>query len=182
MTWIDGAALIIILLSAIFSMVRGFVREILALVAWFGAGLAAIKFYPVVMPEILSILPKDLKHFAIYGAMAAVFIIVLIVLSLLSTLISGLVRNSALSGVDRSLGFVFGAVRGAVLICLAYVALSIGVAQAQWPAPVVNARFLPLAQQGAKALVNLLPKNYRPKVDSLPGPKTTPPPGSPTPT
>jgi membrane protein required for colicin V production len=168
MTWIDAVVLGAIVLSAAFSMVRGFVREVLAVGAWIGAGLAAVKFYPLVMPEVNSLLPATMKNFAIYGAMAAIFIVVLIVLSLISALIGGLVRDSALSGLDRSLGLVFGALRGVVIICLAYVALSIGMPEPQWPAPVVNARFLPLAYQGATVLVGLLPKQYQPKVDPLP--------------
>jgi membrane protein required for colicin V production len=169
MTWIDAAVLVTVILSAVFSMVRGFVREVLAVGAWVGAGLMAVKFYPLMMPEITSILPATMKNLAIYGAMAVIFIIVLIVLSLLSALVGGLVRDSALSGLDRSLGLVFGAIRGALIVCVAYIALSVGVAESQWPVPVVNARFLPMAFQGASALVGLLPKQYRPKVDALPG-------------
>jgi hypothetical protein len=55
-----------------------------------------------------------------------------------------------------------------LIICLAYIALSVGVAEAEWPAPVVKARFLPMAYQGATELVALLPKPYQPKVDPLP--------------
>lgn len=166
MTWIDGAVLVIIVLSAAFSMVRGFVREVLGVGAWVGAAFAAIRFYPLLVPEISNILPVK---FVVYAAMAVVFIVVLIVLSLISALIGGMVRNSALSGLDRSLGVVFGVVRGALIICLAYIALSVGVAEDEWPAPVVNARFLPMAYQGANALVGLLPRAYQPKVDPLPG-------------
>ncbi|MDE8346920.1 MAG: CvpA family protein, partial [Acidocella sp.] len=68
-----------------------------------------------------------------------------------------------------SLGLVFGVLRGAVIICLAYIALSVGVAQNQWPQAVVNARFLPAAFQGATMLVGFLPPFYRPKVAGLPG-------------
>ena len=166
MTWIYAAALVIVILSAAFSMVRGFVREVLGVGAWIGAAFAAMKFYPLMQPLIASVLPKNLVD---YGAMAVIFIVVLIVLSLISALIGGFVRDSALSGLDSSLGVVFGAARGALVVCLAYVALSVGVAQSQWPAPVNNARFLPLAFQGATTLVALLPKQYQPKVDPLPG-------------
>src|ERR1700722_14888735 len=103
MTWIDAAALLIVVLSAAF--------------------------------------------FLVYVSMAVIFVVVLIVLSLVSALIGGLVRDSPLSGLDRSLGLVFGAVRGALIICLAYIALSVGVAATEWPAPVVKARFLPIAYQ-----------------------------------
>jgi membrane protein required for colicin V production len=167
MTWIDGAVLLIVGLSAVFSMVRGFVREVLGVGAWVGASFAAVKFYPLVLPEISSVLP--MKNFVVYAAMAVIFLIVLILLSLLSALIGGLVRDSALSALDRSLGLVFGVARGAVIVCVAYIALSVGVAEPEWPAPVVNARFLPWAHDGAGDLVALLPHSYQPKVDPLPG-------------
>src|SRR5579864_8221104 len=104
MTWIDGAVLAIILLSAAISAVRGFVREVLGVGAWVGAAVAAMRYFPVVQPEIASILPATMKNFTIYGAMAVVFIVVLILLSLISALIGGFVRESALSGLDHSLG------------------------------------------------------------------------------
>jgi membrane protein required for colicin V production len=167
MTWIDAAALVIVALSAAFSMVRGFVREVLGVFAWIGAALAAFRFFPLVQPYVNSVLP--MKNLVVYASMAVVFLITLIVLSIVSALIGGFVRESALSGVDRSLGAVFGLVRGAVIICLAYIALSVAVDPEQWPAPVVNARFLPWAHQGAVALVSYLPSQYRPKVAPLPG-------------
>ncbi len=168
MTWIDGAALAIILLSAAISAVRGFVREVLGVAAWVGAGIAAIRYFPLAQPYIASVLPDSAKHFAVYGAMAIVFIVVLIILSLISALIGGLVRESALSGLDHSLGLVFGALRGAVIICIAYIGLGFAEPAAQWPAPVANARLLPMAYNGAKTLVALIPKPYQPKLETPP--------------
>ncbi|WP_297488264.1 CvpA family protein [Acidocella sp.] len=169
MTWIDAAVLIIVILSAAISAVRGFVREVLGVGAWVGAAVAALHFFPLAQPEIASVLPATMKNFALYGAMAVVFLVVLVLLSLVSALIGGLVRDSALSGLDHSLGLVFGALRGAILICIAYIGLGFAEPAAQWPAPIANARFLPAAYAGAKTLVTLLPKPYQPKVDPLPG-------------
>jgi membrane protein required for colicin V production len=171
MTWIDGAALGVVLLSAAFSMVRGFVRELLSVFAWIGALIAAFNLYPYVVPYWNSILP--MKNLVPFLSMGTVFIVTLILLSLLAALISGTIRDSALSGVDRSLGLVFGAVRGLMLICIAYIALSVSLDPSQWPAPVVNARMLPVAHEGAVDLVSLLPNEYRPKVAPLPS--ATPP-------
>jgi membrane protein required for colicin V production len=166
MTWIDGVALAVVVLSAAFSMVRGFVREILAIFAWVGAVIAALNLFPIVQPYVNSILP--LKNLVVAVSIGVIFIVTLIVLSIVAALLGGLVRDSALSGLDRTLGMVFGAARGIVLICLAYIALSVSVAEPEWPAPVVNARFLPAAYDGAMALVSLVPAPYKPKVDPLP--------------
>lgn len=175
MTWVDGVVLGVVALSALFSMVRGFVREVLGVGAWIGALLACLKFYTPVQPFVASLLPKSLQHFAIYGAMAAVFLVVLIILSLVSGLIGGLVRDSALSGLDHSLGILFGIARGAVIVFLAYIALGLAEPSSAWPAPVANARLLPMAYQGANWIAGLLPQQYRPKIQPLP---SAPPPSA----
>ena len=171
MTWVDAAALGIVVLSALFSMVRGFVREVLAIFAWVGAVIAAFKLFPMVQPYVASVLPQ--KNLVVFASIGVVFVVTLIVLSVVSAALAGFVRASALSQVDRSLGLVFGVVRGAAIVCLAYIALSIGLPRPSWPAPVADARFLPAAYQGAVWIASLLPPEYRPDVaapDAPPAP------------
>lgn len=170
MTWVDWAVLAVVALSALFSMVRGFVREVLGVFAWVGAFIACLRWFQPVQPFIASLLPENLKHFAVYGAMAVVFLVVLIVLSIVSALIGGLIRDSALSSLDHSLGILFGIARGAVIAFLAYIALGLAEPATAWPQPVVNARFLPIAYDGAKWLVGFVPKQYQPKIEPLPSP------------
>ncbi len=171
MTWVDGAAISVLILSAAFSMVRGFVREMLGVAAWLGAAWAALSGYQSVQPYVASVI--SMKSLIVPLSAGVVFIGVLIILSIISAWVGGLVRDSALSALDRSLGVVFGLVRGAVILSLAYIGLSMFVAQPEWPAPVVNARLLPYAYQGAVILVGLLPPNYQPAL--LPLPNTPPP-------
>lgn len=173
MTWVDAVILGVIALSALFSMVRGFVREVLSVGAWIGALLACLHFYEPVQPFVASVLPGNLAHFAIYIAMAVVFLVVLILLSIASALLAGVVNNSSLSGLDHSLGIVFGVARGAIIIFLAYIALGMTEPSQDWPAPVANARLLPLAQEGANWLTALLPSQYQPKIQPLPSQNPT---------
>jgi membrane protein required for colicin V production len=171
MTWVDAAAISIIVLSAMFSLVRGFVREMLGVAAWLGAAFAALKGYIYVEPYVASVL--SVKNLITPVSIGAVFVVILIILSIISAWLGGLVRESALSSMDRSLGLVFGAVRGFVILALGYIGLSLFVPAAQWPDPVTNARMLPYAFDGATTLANLLPPNYRPNV--LPLPVASPP-------
>lgn len=166
MTWVDGAAIGIVVISALFSLVRGFVREVLGIGAWVGAVLAALSGYRYVQPYVASVVSA--RNFVVPISAGIVFIVVLILLSIISAWIGGLIRESALSGLDRSLGIVFGVVRGAVILCLAYIALSIFLVPSEWPAPVTNSRFLPYEYAGAVMLVSLLPPEYQPKVSPLP--------------
>ncbi|OYV32364.1 MAG: hypothetical protein B7Z80_27175 [Rhodospirillales bacterium 20-64-7] len=57
MTWVDGVAIGIVVLSALFSLVRGFVREMLGVFAWLGAIYVALKSYDLVQPYVASVLP-----------------------------------------------------------------------------------------------------------------------------
>jgi membrane protein required for colicin V production len=166
MTWVDAAAISIIILSAIFSLVRGFVREMLGVAAWIGAAFAALKGYQFVLPYVSSVISAHNMQTPV--SIGVVFLVILIILSIISAWLGGIVRESALSGLDRSLGLVFGVVRGAFILCLAYIGMSLFVAPSEWPTPVVNARVLPFAYQGATALVGLLPTGYQPAILPLP--------------
>ena len=166
MTWVDGTAIGIVVISAFFSLVRGFVREVLGVAAWVGAALAALRGYTLVQPYVASVVSA--KNFIVPVSAGVVFLAVLIVLSIISAWIGGLIRDSALSGLDRTLGIVFGVVRGAVIVCLVYIALSLFLVPQEWPAPITTSRLLPYEHAGAAMLVSLLPPAYQPKIAPLP--------------
>jgi len=173
MNWVDAAAISIIILSALFSLVRGFVREALGVAAWAGAAFAALRGYQYAQPYVASVV--SMKNLVIPISIGVIFIIILIILSIISAWVGGLVRESALSSLDRSLGLVFGALRGAIILSLGYIGLSMFVAPAEWPLPVVRARLLPYTYEGATLLAGLLPLPYQPTVLPLP---TTPAPSA----
>jgi membrane protein required for colicin V production len=165
MTWVDAVALGIILLSGLLALARGLVREILGIGAWIGAGLAAFQFYPDVETQLAGFVhqPKLVLPLSI----GLVFIVVLVVLSIISTWLGSMVRDSALSGIDRTLGFAFGLVRGVVIVCLLYIGLSIFLQPPEWPSGITDAKFLPYAESGSSFLVGLLPVAYQPHIDKV---------------
>jgi len=169
MNWVDASAISIIILSALFSLVRGFVREALGVAAWLGAAYAALRGYVLAEPYVASLI--TMKNLVVPVSIGVIFIVILIILSIISAWVGGIVRESALSSLDRSLGLVFGAVRGAVILSLGYIGLSMFVAPSDWPAPVVRARLLPYAYEGATFLAGLLPPPYQPTVLQVPNPK-----------
>ncbi|MBL8659426.1 MAG: CvpA family protein, partial [Rhodospirillales bacterium] len=95
------------------------------------------------------------------AAGAFIFIAALILLSLVTRLMTTRVRGSALNALDRSLGFLFGLVRGAVLVCLAYIALQWMMPPGRQPAWLAEARTLPLVASGADVLRGLVPDDAR---------------------
>jgi len=124
-TIIDGVVGIIIVLSALLAYSRGFVREALAIASWIGATVLAFIFADQVQPlirqiPVLSDFIGDSCELSIIAAFAAVFAVVLVVFSIFSPLFSSVVQRSMFGGVDQGLGFLFGVLRGIVLVAVAF--------------------------------------------------------------
>lgn len=161
MTWVDGVALGVVLVSAVIAFFRGFVRETLGVGAWVGAAIAALLAEPRVTPMLAPHVSPD--WLATGLAIGGVFVLVLVVLKILIHFIANLVQRSLLGGVDRALGLVFGIARGAFILILAYIVGGLAMPdQARWPEEVRQARILPHAADGAAWLVGLLPPEFRP--------------------
>ncbi|MFA5040243.1 MAG: CvpA family protein [Bdellovibrionales bacterium] len=117
----------VVLLSAFLALMRGFVREFFSLVAWVGAYFIAITFFEPALPWAQRYVKND--QVAEWTAMGIVFIITLIVLMIVGHFICGFVKGKVLTVIDRSLGFLYGLARGALVICLVY----LGVTMIFWP-------------------------------------------------
>jgi membrane protein required for colicin V production len=169
--WVDGAVLGVLAVSGLLGLSRGLVREMLGLGAWVLAGLAALRFHGEATPLMTRLLGDP--EAAEPAGYLVVFLVVLIVLSLLANLVGRLIRVSALGGLDRTLGLLFGLARGAVLLFAAYLAAGMAMPPASWPLPVREARSMPLIYDGAAALAARVPERYRPRV--------APPPDTPVP-
>lgn len=167
MTWVDLAALAVLVVSAILSFWRGFVREVLGIAAWIGALVAAFALRATVRPFFAGFV--DAPWLADGLAVGSVFLVVLILLTLVVHAIASRVEDSALGGLDRSLGAVFGLARGAFLLVLAYIIAGLLVPQTErWPQAVLDARGLPLVVSGARDVSGLLPADYRPRLAEPP--------------
>ena len=155
----DIAVIVILLLSALLAFARGLVREVLSVGAWVGAAFATLYLFPHVLPMVQQIVAKELIAKAVAGL--GIFLVALILLSIISHQLSKGVRGSALSAVDRSLGFVFGIARGAVIVCLAYLSVAWVFPPTDQPRWLRDARTMPVIQSGADMLRNLVPDQTR---------------------
>jgi membrane protein required for colicin V production len=161
MNLLDIIVVAVVLLSGLFAFARGFVKETLSVAAWVGAGFAALYGLPYATPLTERFLPKGALAEA--AAALGIFLIVLIVLSLATSTVASRVKDSALSAIDRTLGLIFGLIRGLVLVCLGYIALSWALPAGRQPAWIAQSKTLPLLATGAERLRELVPEAYRTK-------------------
>lgn len=152
---IDIGVLLILLVSAVLAYARGFVHEVLAVGGWIGAIFAT--FYG--MPYAKTIAREFTSSDMVAGMAAGViiFITTLVFLSLLTRAVAKQVKASALNALDRSLGFLFGMLRGAVLVSVAYIGLELMVPKDEQPAVIRDARTMQLIEPGAALLKSLVP-------------------------
>ena len=116
----DMVMMIVIAVSALFGVMRGFIREVLSLVIWGSALLLGIAF----ADPLAGLVGLDLSP-GLQTAIgfAVVFVAVLIGGAILQRMLGGLVKSTGLTGTDRTLGLVFGTVRGATVVLVALILL-----------------------------------------------------------
>ena len=157
-TIVDGVVAVVLLGSAGLAFLRGFVHEVLAIAAWVGAGLAALYGFDLVHLWFRAEIGIAWAGDAL--AAASLFLVALLILSLITKAISNQVRKSALNSVDSSLGFVFGLLRGAVVVCLAYMAITWVIEPEAPPAWLANAKTRPWLERGAALIEKLRPESF----------------------
>ncbi len=156
----DAAVIAVLLLAALLAFTRGMVAEILSVIAWAGAGVATLYALPYVLPLVQQRIKFEMLAYAI--ASVGIYIVALIVLTILGRSLSRGVQNSRLSALDRSLGFVFGLAKGAVLVSVAYLFFIWLVPNtAEHPQWLQTAKTRPFLATGAALVYEIVPENLR---------------------
>ena len=115
-TLLDGILIGFTLVSAMLAMVRGFSREVLSIASWVAAAAAAFFFYPILVPYLTPYISND--KVAMAASAAIVFFIALIVVTVITMKIADFIIDSRVGALDRTLGFLYGAARGILVVAV----------------------------------------------------------------
>ena len=132
---------------------------------WIGAAFATLYLLPLVEPLAKQYIPMSAPVPSI-AAMVALFLLALVLFSFLAHALARRVRDSTLNALDRSLGFLFGLLRGAVVVCIAYLLVEMFLPQTEHPPWLREARVMPIARTGKNMLCTLVPRKYREQCQS----------------
>lgn len=165
-TIIDGGALFVLVISALLAYSRGFVREVLSIIGWVVAAIAAFIFAPEVVPLVYEIPYLDQIigtscALATLAAFGLVFVGALVVVSIFTPLISGAIQNSALGPLDQGLGFLFGLARGALLIILVLIVYDQFIAGSGAIAMIEDSKTKEVLAEAQLSIANQLPEDAR---------------------
>lgn len=114
--WLDICILAIIVLSSIFGLWRGFVREVLSVVAWVAAILVARAYSPHLAPMFSGMTDNETARYV--AAFALLCLGTLILGALINHFMTRLVNLAGLQVTDRLLGSLFGVVRGVLIVAI----------------------------------------------------------------
>lgn len=155
MTAIDLAILGIVIFSMIISLVRGFTRELLSLFSWMTSGFLTYLTYPIVH----SIL-KDKIHNPMLADILSIvltFACFLLLFGLFSHILANWIQNSALGGLDRSLGLLFGILRAGIILCVFEIVANCFISRASYP----PSSFSPYVMRLSDVCLDLLPQHVK---------------------
>lgn len=155
---LDLFVIVVLVISAVLSSMRGFVHELLSFAAWVVAALGALFLQPFAQPIARKYIP--IAWAADAAALAALFLILMVALSLVTAAVSKTVKASALSGLDRSLGAVFGLARGAAILAVLLMLADGLMGRDARPAWINTAKTLPLIQVASDELREFMPDSF----------------------
>lgn len=156
-TFLDFVFLVSVIASAVFAYSGGLVSEALGIAAWIGTAVLTKWIYPFIEPWFANLFGENNMISAI-SAYISIFVFVIMVLSFLNKGLSKKLHTTNFGGIDKSLGFFFGLVRGILIMAILYVAVLWFIPNvSERPKWIIDARSKPILKVTSMFISMLLP-------------------------
>jgi membrane protein required for colicin V production len=156
-TLLDILLLVVMLISGLLAMIRGFMREILSIGAWIVAALVTLYGYSRVLPVAKGYFSSDMVATAV--SVAGIFLLTLLIVSILTVRVSDMILDSRVGALDRTLGFLFGLGRGLIIVVIAFLFFAWLVPEHSQPNWVREAKSKVVLQSTGQWLISMLPED-----------------------
>jgi membrane protein required for colicin V production len=155
---IDIVIIIILGASAIYSTVKGFVKDIFSLLAVILGVVAALVLYRMGAQLIESLIASEEIRNTI--SFAVIFLIVAVAISIVGILVSKIIKSVELTFYDRLAGFAFGLLKGFLIVAVIVVVVT-----SIMPRAAANSQLVPYMARAIDLVTDVLPSDYRDSVD-----------------
>tara|TARA_B100000700_G_scaffold17292_1_gene17111 strand:- start:245 stop:922 length:678 start_codon:yes stop_codon:yes gene_type:complete len=161
----DLAILIIVFCFGLFSLFRGFIKELFSIIGWIVAILLAVFFTPFFLSKIQFVLPSINFNPLIAGVLIA--LIIYIFFRILGGLFQKRLGKANISAINRSLGFLLGVAKGYALVSITIFVTKTFLNEAEYPNWLRTSKSLPLIESTTMFVASKLPiylqKNFEKK-------------------
>jgi membrane protein required for colicin V production len=154
-TLLDILLLVVMLISGLLAMIRGFMREILSIGAWGVAAITTLYAYARLLPTAKTYFSSDMVATAV--TVGGVFLLTLLIVSIITVRISDMILDSRVGALDRTLGFLFGLGRGLIIVVVAFLFFAWLVPDRSQPEWVRGAKSRVVLQSTGQWLMSMLP-------------------------
>lgn len=161
LTFLDAILLGIAIISGMLAMYRGLTREVLSILSWALAAVAALGFavyYKYLANDLATSLGID-KTIALALSVIGIFLVVLLLVHFITSRFSDTVLDSRIGALDRTLGFIFGLFRGFILVVILYFfGTFLEPKEENHPIWVTQSKSLPYIQYTGDYITNIMKK------------------------
>ncbi len=161
----DGLVYLTLFLAGFISLYRGFIREFLSIITWFGAGLITLGMADNAIAYVRQFMTSDLGA-AMVGVMGTYFISVTILGMLTRMVMKYVKQGSDVGFLDNALGLLFGLLKGGMIIILGFILMTLVFKEEGYPEWIQQAHTLPTVQRATISVVRLMPE-YLGTISSL---------------
>ena len=155
---VDVIIIVVILISGLLALYRGFLTEALGVAGWIGATIVTLTLFSTAQPFTRKFIPVNLAADIISGI--ALFLLSLVVISLITHSLANIIRGKKASFFDRTLGLLFGMLRGIVLLAFLYLLIIQFIPPEEHPHWIKESKTVPIIKKSSEWIMLIVPKPF----------------------